>query len=166
MKISEKIVILRKRMGYSQEDLANELDISRQSVYKWETDAAVPDLAKIKKMAKLFNISFDKLLNDEIDITIEEKVIEKVEVPISVETPINKKKQYRDVFATNKKLEYNQAELDHGYPEERKRKNDESEEIFNSKIEKMKQDLNEIGVDSYILLQNDLAGCFFQNTNL
>lgn len=167
MKISEKIVILRKRMGYSQEDLANELDISRQSVYKWETDAAVPDLTKIKKMAKFFNISFDKLLDDEIDITIEEKVIEKVveEVPVPVAVPVKNKKEYREVFVSGNKLNYNQAEIDHGYPEERKKRNDESEAIYNRKLAKMKNDMKEIGADSYIQLQNDLAGCFFQNSN-
>lgn len=163
MKISEKIVILRKRMGYSQEDLANELDISRQSVYKWETDAAVPDLTKIKKMAKLFNVSFDKLLDDEIDITVEETVVEKVEVPVPVQ--VNKKKEYREVFVSNNKLTYNQAEIDHGYPEDRKRRNDESESIYNGKLEKMKKHLKELGVTEYIQLQNDLAGCFFQDTN-
>ena len=41
MKISEKLVILRKRKGYSQEGLANELDVSRQAVYKWETESSV-----------------------------------------------------------------------------------------------------------------------------
>lgn len=163
MKISEKIVILRKRMGYSQEDLANELDISRQSVYKWETDAAVPDLTKIKKMAKLFNVSFDKLLDDEIDITVEETVVEKVEVPVPVQ--VNKKKEYREVFVSKNKLTYNQAEIDHGYPEDRKRRNDESESIYNGKLEKMKKHLKELGVTEYIQLQNDLAGCFFQDTN-
>lgn len=163
MKISEKIVILRKRRGYSQEDLANELDISRQSVYKWETDAAVPDLTKIKKMAKLFNVLFDKLLDDKIDITVEETVVEKVEVPVPVQA--NKKKEYREVFVTNDKLTYNQAEIDHGYPEGRKRRNKESESIYNGKIEKMKNHLKEIGATNYIQLQNDLAGCFFEDTN-
>lgn len=48
MKISEKIVVLRKRKGMSQEDLANELDVSRQAVYKWENGGTTPDINKIK----------------------------------------------------------------------------------------------------------------------
>ena len=157
MKISEKIAILRKRFGYSQEDLANELDISRQSVYKWETDNSTPDLDNIKKMANLFNVSFDKLLDDNIDITVEETVVKKEYIS-------TKKKEYRNVFATNNKLSYNQAEIDHGYPESRKRKNPDSEIIYNDKISKMKKDLSDYGAESFIPLQNDLAGCFFQNT--
>lgn len=157
MKISEKIAILRKRFGYSQEDLANELDISRQSIYKWETDNSTPDLDNIKKMANLFNVSFDKLLDDNIDITVEETVVKKEYIS-------TKKKEYRNVFATNNKLSYNQAEIDHGYPESRKRKNPDSEIIYNDKISKMKKDLSDYGAESFIPLQNDLAGCFFQNT--
>ena len=90
MKISEKIAILRKRFGYSQEDLANELDISRQSIYKWETDNSTPDLDNIKKMANLFNVSFDKLLDDNIDITVEETVVKKEYIS-------TKKKEYRNI---------------------------------------------------------------------
>lgn len=157
MKISEKIAILRKRFGYSQEDLANELDISRQSIYKWETDNSTPDLDNIKKMANLFNVSFDKLLDDNIDITVEETVVKKEYIS-------TKKKEYRNVFATNNKLSYNQAEIDHGYPESRKRKNPDSEIIYNDNISKMKKDLSDYGAESFIPLQNDLAGCFFQNT--
>ena len=155
MKISEKIVILRKRFGYSQEDLANELDISRQSVYKWETHNSTPDLDNIKKMANLFNVSFDKLLDDNIDITVEETIIEKEYVGA-------RKKEYRNVFATNNTLSYCQAEIDHGYPKTRKRKNSDSKIIYNDKITKMKQCLTDYGAESYIPLQNDLAGCFFQ----
>ena len=58
MKISQKIAILRKRRGWSQEDLANELDVSRQSVYKWETDLAVPEINKIKKKRKQMDGNF------------------------------------------------------------------------------------------------------------
>ena len=157
MKISEKIAILRKRIGYSQEDLANELDISRQSVYKWENDNAMPDIEKIKKMAKLFNISFDKLLDDNIDITVEAVVIEK-------KNPAAGKKKYRDVFVSDKKLDsYRQAGLDHGYIEESKKKNKQSETIYNSRENAMREILRQYGADKIITLQNDLAGAFFQN---
>lgn len=70
MTISEKIILLRKQKGLSQEQLAEQLDVSRQSVYKWETGTSLPDLDKLKKMASYFEISFDLLLNDDLDISM------------------------------------------------------------------------------------------------
>lgn len=46
MIMSEKIMSLRKKMGWSQEELANELNVSRQSVSKWETGVSIPDMEK------------------------------------------------------------------------------------------------------------------------
>lgn len=68
MKFNEKIYALRRKKGWSQEELANELDVSRQSVYKWESGENVPDVDKIKKLAKIFNVSLDILLDDECDL--------------------------------------------------------------------------------------------------
>lgn len=69
MILAEKIVALRKRMNWSQEELAEKLDISRQSVSKWEVGATIPDLDKILKMSELFGVSTDYLLKDEIEGT-------------------------------------------------------------------------------------------------
>lgn len=66
MILAEKIVALRKRMGWSQEELAEKLDISRQSVSKWEVGATIPDLDKILKLSELFGVSTDYLLKDEM----------------------------------------------------------------------------------------------------
>lgn len=67
MILAEKITVLRKRMGWSQEELAEKLDISRQSVSKWEVGATIPDLDKILKLSELFGVSTDYLLKDEIE---------------------------------------------------------------------------------------------------
>ena len=67
MILGEKIVLLRKKNNYSQEDLANELGISRQSVSKWESGNSIPDLDKIIKMSSLFGVSTDYLLKDELE---------------------------------------------------------------------------------------------------
>lgn len=67
MILSEKIIQLRKQMGWSQEELAAQLGISRQSVSKWEVGAAIPDLDKILKMSQLFGVSTDYLLKDELE---------------------------------------------------------------------------------------------------
>lgn len=69
MILAEKITALRKQMGWSQEELANQLSISRQSVSKWELGATIPDLDKILKMSELFGVSTDYLLKDEIEET-------------------------------------------------------------------------------------------------
>src|SRR3712207_686173 len=67
MIISEKIMSLRKKMGWSQEDLANELNVSRQSVSKWETGASIPDMSKIIQMSDIFGVTTDYLLKDGFD---------------------------------------------------------------------------------------------------
>ena len=48
MKLSAKIQYLRKKEGLSQEELADKIDVSRQTVYKWESNAATPEIEKIK----------------------------------------------------------------------------------------------------------------------
>lgn len=65
MILAEKIVFLRKRKGWSQEELADKLDISRQSVSKWELGASIPDLDKIIKLSDLFDVTTDYLLRDD-----------------------------------------------------------------------------------------------------
>lgn len=69
MRLDEKIIYLRKKNGWSQEDLALKLDISRQSVSKWESGMSLPELDKIISMSKLFGVSTDYLLKDDIGDT-------------------------------------------------------------------------------------------------
>lgn len=107
MKIAEKIAKLRKSEGLSQEDLANELNVSRQTVYKWESGIANPELEKIKNIAKMFNVSFDYLMDDDIETN------EKKEV--------KKKPKYRGVYYTGEELKVNHADIDHGCAESNKR---------------------------------------------
>ncbi len=63
MNLSENIYRLRSQKGMSQGDLALALDVSRQSVSKWETGAATPELDKLMKMSALFGITLDELVN-------------------------------------------------------------------------------------------------------
>ncbi len=65
MKLGEKIYLYRTRFGMTQSDLAERLEVSRQSVSKWELDEAVPDLDKLVKMSELFQISLDALVKQE-----------------------------------------------------------------------------------------------------
>ncbi|MGN0444738.1 MAG: helix-turn-helix domain-containing protein [Acutalibacteraceae bacterium] len=64
MKINEKIYTLRKKFGWSQDELAERLSISRQSISKWETGDSVPEPAKLLAIAKIFSVSTDYLLDD------------------------------------------------------------------------------------------------------
>ena len=64
MTLGEKICMLRTGKGLSQEDLAQRLEVSRQSVSKWETGQSVPDLEKIIKLADLFGVSVDELVRE------------------------------------------------------------------------------------------------------
>ena len=66
MSLGERIQMLRKEKKMSQNDLAEKLDVSRQSVSKWETDAAKPELPKLILMAELFQVSLDELVSSEI----------------------------------------------------------------------------------------------------
>ncbi len=68
MELSQKITYLRKQKGWSQEQLATKLEVSRQAVYKWEAGISQPEIDKLKKIAKLFDVSFDELLDDEISV--------------------------------------------------------------------------------------------------
>ena len=67
MIMADKIIELRKKNGWSQEELAEQLNVSRQSVSKWEGAQSVPDLNKVIAMAKVFGVSTDYLLKDEIE---------------------------------------------------------------------------------------------------
>jgi len=67
MNLSEKIIHLRKIRGWSQEKLAEELHLSRQSVSRWENGSAQPDAANILQLSNLFEVSADYLLRDELD---------------------------------------------------------------------------------------------------
>ena len=67
MILADKIINERKKNGWSQEELAELLSVSRQSVSKWESAQAVPDLQKIIKLAEIFGVSTDYLLKDEIE---------------------------------------------------------------------------------------------------
>ena len=65
--IGNKIQSCRKRAGLSQETLARELGISRQAVSRWETGEAIPDTEKVIQLSRLFQVSTDYLLLDEME---------------------------------------------------------------------------------------------------
>ena len=66
MILADKIIELRKKNGWSQEELAEMMDVSRQSISKWEGAQSIPDMARILRLSQIFGVSTDYLLKDEI----------------------------------------------------------------------------------------------------
>ena len=66
MILADKIIALRKKAGWSQEELAEQLGVTRQSVRKWEGAQSVPDMDKVVQMSRLFGVTTDFLLKDEL----------------------------------------------------------------------------------------------------
>ena len=87
MKLSEKIMVLRKAKGMTQEELASICNVSRQSISKWEADIALPETEKLLILGETFQVSMDILLKDELTLT------EVREVHICGNNAIQKKKQ-------------------------------------------------------------------------
>ena len=79
MILAEKIILLRKKNGWSQEELADQLHVSRQAVSKWESAQSVPDLNKIILMSQVFDVSTDSLLKDSLTVTDERDEIHAIE---------------------------------------------------------------------------------------
>ena len=77
MDLGNDLFHARKRRGFSQEDVAQRLGVSRQTVSKWETGETVPDIRQSKKMAALYNISLDELIDFDLDIREIQETIER-----------------------------------------------------------------------------------------
>ena len=107
MILADKIIRLRKKNGWSQEELANKMNVSRQAVSKWEGSQTIPDLEKILQLSVLFGVTTDYLLKDEIqteeltndtstDITVKRISIEEANTYIEQ----RKKASWRIALAT------------------------------------------------------------------
>ncbi len=75
MILADKIVRLRKKIGWSQEELAEKMNVSRQAISKWESAGSIPDLNKILKLSEIFGVSTDYLVKDDIEES-EENILE------------------------------------------------------------------------------------------
>ena len=76
MKMSDKLIELRKEKGWSQEDFAEKLDVSRQAISRWENGIALPDAQNILRISKLFRVTADYLLNDDYQREVEPPAVE------------------------------------------------------------------------------------------
>ena len=74
MSLGNSLFDARKKKGLSQEEVAEKLGVSRQTISKWETEETVPDIYQAKKLAKIYGLSLDEL----IDTNLDQKEIEEV----------------------------------------------------------------------------------------
>lgn len=82
MSLGDKLLDLRKKAGLSQEDVADKLGVSRQTVSKWEMDQTIPELIKVKLLSQLYNVSYDYLINESNlsgDITSIEMIVDEID---------------------------------------------------------------------------------------
>lgn len=79
MKLEEKLVKLRKQFGLSQEELADKLGISRQTLYCWELGTIQPDSANLLELSKFYGVTVEYLLHD--DLNIDSERVEVTEKP-------------------------------------------------------------------------------------
>lgn len=86
MILADKIIELRKKSGMSQEELAEKLEVSRQSVSKWESAQSTPDLSRIIKISEIFGVSTDYLLKDDIELEEPLSDVKNPSESVSVET--------------------------------------------------------------------------------
>ncbi len=84
MKFCEKLIILRKRRGFTQEEFAKAVGVSRQSVYKWESGRSYPEAEKLMEIRRLYGISVDELLDESETLPLTE---EKKSARPSLEVP-------------------------------------------------------------------------------
>lgn len=79
MNLGNSLFHARKKCGLSQEVVAEKLGVSRQTVSKWETDETVPDIYQSKKMAKLYHMSLDDLIEFDVDLHEIQEMIDKAD---------------------------------------------------------------------------------------
>lgn len=76
MDLGNNLSQFRKKSGLSQEEVADKLGVSRQTISKWETNDTIPDIYQSKKLAKLYHISLDKLIDFDVEMSKIETVIQ------------------------------------------------------------------------------------------
>ena len=107
MILADKIIEERKKNGWSQEELANKLGVSRQAVSKWESAGSIPDLQRILQMSELFGVTTDYLLKDEIE---EEPLNEYTETN-TIKVSMEEANQYLDMKSKGSRIVANATSL-------------------------------------------------------
>ena len=74
MELGNKILELRKKLNLSQEQLAEKMDVTRQTISKWELNETTPDIKQAKELSQIFKVSLDELTDNDIKNIMEEKI--------------------------------------------------------------------------------------------
>ena len=82
MKLGDNLVRARKKCGLSQEAVAEKLGVSRQTISKWETDETLPDIRQSKRLATLYRLSLDELIDFDMDVKEVEEAIERTSAAV------------------------------------------------------------------------------------
>jgi len=104
MILADKIMCLRKQKGWSQEELANKMNVSRQSVSKWESESAVPDMDKIVMLSDIFKVSTDYLLKEDMKEDCIERTVQIQEVDETVSLTYDETTKYIETVSKFGKL--------------------------------------------------------------
>lgn len=156
MKFYEKLIILRKKTLLSQEALAEKLNVTRQTISKWELGQSKPDMDKLIEMSKLFNVNIDVLTNDELSID-------------DIKQESNDKNTKQKNTGNRKFILYilivilivSVVTLAIRIGNDRKKKESGFLNLFNSVFNGIEETKNEISVDSFnIFLKNETTSGF------
>lgn len=71
--LGEKLVTIRKKYGYSQQELADRLSVTRQTISNWECGQGAPALDKAIELARIYQVSLDDLVGDQVGVVVKEK---------------------------------------------------------------------------------------------
>ena len=91
MKFEEKLTMLRKKNGMSQEDLADQLGVSRQAISRWELGSTMPDAPNLLKLSSLFGVSIDYLLHDDYQSESDAPAVKEVQRTMAEKERSNRK---------------------------------------------------------------------------
>lgn len=79
MRLGNRLFHARKKRGLSQEAVAEKLGVSRQTISKWETDETVPDIYQSKKMARLYRMTLDELIEFDVELDELQEIIDRAD---------------------------------------------------------------------------------------
>lgn len=103
MRLEEKLVLLRKQKRLSQMYVAEAMKVSRQAISHWEVGTALPSTENLRKLAELYGVSIDELLNDQMSLNPEQQMVEPQPLPKQEDASENKitsikKSGYRPLY--------------------------------------------------------------------
>ncbi len=109
MNLGNNLFNARKKSGLSQEDVAEKLGVSRQTISKWETDETLPDIQQAKRLALLYNLSLDELISFDMDVKELEEAIKNTseEVQNKIDWTTLWSKKYPILAVYQKEVEIN-----------------------------------------------------------